>query len=220
MLFALFAFACRSRPPETINPLVPDGEPESYSATLVRTVEDGDRSEVIITRVVRSGEMLREEWVEQDGQRRALILRPDLGKRFLLSLDKRTFSEAPITDDQRAGPDIGARSRDSADPEEVDRVIGPLQPAASTESRQLPDQAIDDHPCQVTETRSVFEGGRTEVIRVFRARDLSGLVIRVEDESEAAGRRLRIITERRDISTQVARDEFVVPSDFVKVQGP
>ena len=212
-LIALLAFACRSRPPETINSLVPDGEPESYSATVVRTVEEGDLREVIITRVVRSGEMLREEWVEQEGERRALILRPDLGKRFVLSIDKRTYSEASISDDQRAGIES------PADPEEVERAIGPSLPAATSEARQLPDQTVEGHPCQVTEARAVFEDGRTEVFRVFRARDLQGLVIRVEEESEAAGRRVRVITERRDIRTQVAQDEFLVPVDFVRVEG-
>jgi hypothetical protein len=218
-LIALLAFACRSHPPEAINPLVPDGEPESYSATVVRTVEEGDLTEVIITRVVRSGDMLREEWVEQGGERRAFILRPDLGKRFVLSLDKRTYSEASITGDQGAGPGGSAGIESLADPEEVERAIGPSLAAAISEARQLPDQTVEGRPCQVTEARAVFEDGRTEVFRVFRARDLRGLVIRIEEESEAAGRRVRVITERRDIRTQVAQDEFLVPVDFVRVEG-
>ncbi|HEX8183253.1 MAG TPA: hypothetical protein VF747_00835, partial [Blastocatellia bacterium] len=72
------------------------GEPESYSATVVRAIDDGAERELSVTRIARSGEMRREEWNERAG-RRALIWRPDQGKAFLLDLDKRIYVELPLS---------------------------------------------------------------------------------------------------------------------------
>ncbi|HSE99067.1 MAG TPA: hypothetical protein VLD57_12435, partial [Blastocatellia bacterium] len=61
-LLALIATACHARSEESsIAAPLPDGEPESYSATVVRTFEVGDGKQVVVTRVARSGQMLREE---------------------------------------------------------------------------------------------------------------------------------------------------------------
>ena len=38
----------------------------------------------------------------------------------------------------------------------------------------------------MTEQRAVFEDGRGEVTRLFRARELAGLALRVEVESEGS----------------------------------
>ena len=65
------------------------GEPEQYSATVVRIVEDGTTSETIVSREAHAGEQRRDEWTE-NGQNRALIWRPDIGKAFLLYIDRRT----------------------------------------------------------------------------------------------------------------------------------
>ena len=73
----------------------PSGEPEHYSATVVRTVSNGNSQETTITREVRSGEMLRQEWTEEN-ESRVLIWRPDLGKSFLLDLESRTYVETEI----------------------------------------------------------------------------------------------------------------------------
>src|SRR3981081_3998916 len=79
--------ACRtSRPPgDAEADAEAAGEPEQYSATVVRTFDDGTTRETTITRESRCGDMHREEWTERD-QNRALIWRPDLGKGFLLDL--------------------------------------------------------------------------------------------------------------------------------------
>lgn len=209
-LCAILQAGCRAPVQETgIAPLL-ESEPERYSATVILTVEDGDRREVTVTRVARSGEMFREEW-SQGGERRALILRPDLGKSFVLYLDRRTYSESLLID----GQNTEAQKNGGAYAEEIERALGPVPAAGKIESLSLPDHAIDGHPCQVTQARTLFEDGRAEVTRVFRARDLAGLAIRVETETEAQGRRVRIITERRDIKTTVADDEFLIPPDFV-----
>src|SRR5215470_1249598 len=85
-----FASACRDRiaPASSDIEIGPAGEPAEYSATIVCSVDDGERRELSVTRVARSGDMLREEWTE-GGEARALIWRPDIGKSFLLAPSRR-----------------------------------------------------------------------------------------------------------------------------------
>ena len=193
------------------------GEPEQYSATVIRTVEDGTGREVSVTRVARSGEWFRQEWTEQ-GHERALILRPDLGKSFLIFPADRTYVESEsITGVAQTGeggleqPERGASS--PIDPVEIDRAVGDAPTPAQVETRALPDQTVDGYGCAVTERRTVFDDGRAEVTRSFRARELAGLALRVEIESQD----IKIINERRDIETRVPPDRFAVPADFKKV---
>src|SRR5258705_1157364 len=89
---------CRNRVPpgDSDSNVEPAGEPEQYSATVVRIIEDGTSRETTVSRETRSGEKRREEWTEE-GQNRALIWRPDLGKNFLLDLDGRAYVEFEIT---------------------------------------------------------------------------------------------------------------------------
>ena len=100
VLALLSANGCRTRAPVANDEveLVRQSEPEEYSATIVRTVND---SEVSVTRIARSGEMRREEWSEQ-GSARALISRPDIGKAFLLDLDKQIYVELDSSSNTRA----------------------------------------------------------------------------------------------------------------------
>jgi hypothetical protein len=227
-LATLEAPACRKSvepPPEGE---VFRGEPEEYAATVVRTVEDGSSRQVIVTRIARSGAMFREEWTEQ-GQRRALILRPDLGKSFLIFPDDRTYieSEAEAVPEAQAetrpagavqtGDDAVEQPRRESPPpvgpEEIDRAVGASPAPARVESRALPDQTVEGYSCAVTERQAVFEDGSAEVTRSFCARELAGLAIRVEVEK----RGVKIITERRDIETRVPPDWFAIPADFKKI---
>src|SRR6266498_1730183 len=88
------AIGCRDRvvPTDGEGNAPPTGQPDQYSATVIRTVEDGTRRETSISREARSGEKLREDWSES-GLNLALIWRPDLGKSFLLNLDERVYVE-------------------------------------------------------------------------------------------------------------------------------
>src|SRR5262249_17685750 len=88
------AAACRHRatPEGVTEAILPAGEPETYSATIVQIVDDGTPHEESVGRVARAGEMLRQEWSEQ-GEPRAAIWRPDLGKLFLLSLNRKEYIE-------------------------------------------------------------------------------------------------------------------------------
>jgi hypothetical protein len=207
----------------------PAGEPEQYSATVVRIVEDGPRRETSISREVRAGEQRREEWT-QNGQNRALIWRPDIGKAFLLDLDGRAYVEVAITaaplPESRAGASNSHDVSSAQNPvdldvkdstaQSIDQYFSDTQPPTRVETRVLSQVVIDGHPCAVYEQRAIFPDGHTETTRRFRARDLSGLALRVESEAEQGSP--KVITERRDVRIEVAPDTFIVPADFKKVE--
>lgn len=191
------------------------GEPEVYSATVVRTIGDGDRREVIITRTARLYEMYREEWTEE-GERRAIISRPDLGKSFLLSLDRKLYVESATSDQQQSYENEITTAQT---PGEIDRAFEAPASPVETETHALPDQTIDGYRCQVVERRERFADGSEEVTRSFNARDLAGFALRVEQESNSTIGRTKIITERRDVQTSLSPDQFDIPSGFVKVDS-
>jgi hypothetical protein len=224
------AAACRHRatPDSPIEDILPSGEPETYSATVVHILDDGTPHEASVSRVVRSGEMLRQEWDEQ-GEPRAVIWRPDLGKLFLLSLNRKEFVEmalgpqavnaSPAAAHAPAGSQQNEAnaSRDSVSsttPDAIDRAMSDAQEPASVETHILPDTTIDNHPCQVVEQRARFADGHTETTRTARARDLGGLELRIEIVPDAQSGSVKVITERRAIRTEVSPDEFNVPADF------
>jgi hypothetical protein len=224
------AAACRHRatPDNPTEAILPSGEPETYSATVVHILDDGTPHEASVSRVVRSGDLLRQEWSEQ-GESRAMIWRPDLGKCFLLSLTRKEFvemtlgpqtardSSAAALDPAGSQPNEANASRDSASsptPEAIDRAISNAQEPASVETHVLPDVTIDNHPCQVVEQRARFADGHTETTRMARARDLGGLELRIEIVPDAQSGSVKVITERRAIRTEVSPDEFNVPADF------
>ena len=219
VLALLSANGCRTRAPVASNEVEPvqQSEPEQYSATIVRTVGD---SEVSVTRVARSGEMRREEWSEQ-GSARALISRPDIGKAFLLDLDKQIYVELDSSSNASRQPEINssneATARDDQSgirPDVIERAFDDVPSPSSVEARALEDQTVGNQSCKVFEQRAVFDDGHVEITRVFCARDLHDLAIRIEMESEGG---VKVITERRDVKTEVAHDQFVVPSGFKKV---
>ncbi|HVG21005.1 MAG TPA: hypothetical protein VNI02_18290 [Blastocatellia bacterium] len=236
-LLSLCPVACRSKsPPADVDPGVA-GEPENYSATVVRSIDDGTEREASVTRVARSGELRREEWTEQAG-RRALIWRPDRAKAFLLDLDKRMYVELPLsfavgrgleTDAPRAEAGQAMASDDTnitrasdearraVDPEAVERAVGDAPSPERVETRWLADQTIENHVCRVSEQRAIFSGGHAEITRTFRAVDLGGLAIRIETVAEPRDGGAKVIISRRDIRTDVSPDEFVVPAEFRKV---
>ena len=228
---AVLTDGCRNRVPpgDGDSDVEPAGEPEQYSATVVRIVEDGTSRETNVSREARSGEKRREEWTEE-GQNRALIWRPDLGKSFLLDLDGRAYVELEITSGHLPESSTGARNphdvsrrRNAAGPDvgdstvqAIDHDFGNNQPPTRVEIRVLAPAVIDGHSCAVYEQRAIFRNQHVETTRSFRARDLSGLVLRVESDAEQGS--ARVITERRDVRIEVAPDTFKVPSDFKKVE--
>jgi hypothetical protein len=221
------ATACRNRQPagDGSGYAEPSGEPEQYSATIVRTVDDGTGRAGTITREARSGEKRREEWMEE-GHNRALIWRPDLGKCYLLDLDERLYVELETAphhanesqaEAKTLNQDIEPTRSGSADSlvQAIDRAIDDAPSPARVETRSLPGEVIDGHSCRVYENRASFPDGHFEIIRAFRASDFAWLALRIESESEPAA--TKVTTERRDVRLDVAPDAFLVPADFKKV---
>jgi hypothetical protein len=210
---ALASAACRSSSPPAEN--ITAGEPERYVATVVRTFESGDHIETITEETSRLGELRRHEWSEQ-GETRVLILRPDLGKPFLLAVERQVYTETDlsrdITDQAIA---LNAKGGDGIDPVAIERMFEASDHPARVEVKLLPDQVIEGHSCQVAERRLIFDG-RAEIIRTYLARDLSGLALKIEMESEPSTG-LRFVTERRNIRVDVPQDLFEMPPGFKKV---
>ncbi len=218
MISVLLGNACRDRARPGEGESAPKGEPDQYSATIVRTIENDASHETTITQEVRSGEQRREEWTEQ-GQNRALIWRPDLGKSYLLDLDRQAYVETSLAD-ENIHDDSPLQDRESADStnglvQAVDRALDDAPSPDRVETRMLPISEIGGHSCKVYEQRATFPDGHTEITRTFRARDLGGLALRTESEAQPAS--VRIITERKDVSLEVAPDVFTVPANFKKV---
>lgn len=195
-------------------------EPDQYSATTVRTVVEGSSQQTVVTREARSGELRREEWTEQ-GHNRALILRSDLGKAYLLDLDRQAYVETVLVAGNE-GPSKDSQSQDRASEDstsrlvqEVDRTVDDAPSPDHVETRSLASTEIDGHVCQVYERRASFPDGHIEITKTFRAPGLRGLVVRAESYSEPA--LVRIITERKNISLDVPADVFTVPANFRKV---
>jgi hypothetical protein len=214
---------CRhSRPGESEGGDKLRGEPDRYSATIVRTIDDGSERTPSITREARSGEQRREEWTEQ-GHNRALIWRPDLGKCYLLDLDLLVFIEIPLADTKASLPDH-SRLQDRAASDsasalvEIDRAVSDAPSPDRIDTRMLARADIGGHSCTVYEERATFPDGHTEITRTFRASDLGGLALRIESESsDSRASSVRVITERKDVSLEVAPDTFTVPLNFKKV---
>lgn len=228
VLLPLLSIACRDRaqPADGDSNIPTAGEPDQYSATVVRTVENGTARETSTSREARLGEKRREEWTEGD-QNRALIWRPDLGKIFLLDLSERVYVEFELAGGSPSEPQAGAgdsnavsrpRPSDTGDGtiQAIDHYFVERQPPTRVETRVLPSASIDGHTCAVYEQREFFSDAHSETTRRFYARDLSGLLLRVESQDEQGSASL--ITERRDIRTDVAPDTFAVPVDFKKVE--
>jgi hypothetical protein len=218
VMIPLIGNACRNRalnePHETRTTV--GTEPNEYSATIVRTIFDGAGEQTIVAREARSGEMRREEWTE-GGQNRALIFRPDLGKTYLLDLDRQTYIENLLDADNLNNT---SQKREDADSpsnlmQAVDRAIDDAPSPDRVETRDLSPAEIDGHVCIVQERRATFTDGHSETTKTYRAPDLAGLTLKSESYSEPAA--VRVITERRDVSLSVASQLFNVPANFKRV---
>lgn len=230
----IFAVSCRQnvKPPTAEPTRTIPGEPETYTATIVRSITDDERNETSETHVSRSGDMRREEWTDRN-ERLALITRFDSGKSFLLNLNKQIYTE---TDIALKAPEKSKTGNTANTPNAVDtekaEAENNQQSAAmdfvedsfteepvSIENRALADEYIDNQLCKVTERRSSFADGRTEVIRMFCAESLSGLAMKTERETSSSTHHIKVVTEWRDIKFIASADDFAVPANFKKVQS-
>ena len=225
----ILLFGCSKRAEPGDGSAKTGGEPEQYSATVVRTIEDGTSRETVVSREARAGEQRRDEWTE-NGRQRALIWRPDIGKAFMLDLDARSFVEVDIgparRTEPRSGPagqhDVSSKNIEQQQVEDnaiqaIDQYFSEKQLPTRVETQQLSPAMIEGYQCVVEQQKAFFPDGHAETTKRFQARDLSGLLLRVESEADQG--RTRVITERRDIRIGVAPDTFTVPSDFKKVES-
>jgi len=222
----LFAVTCHKREPSAAagKPGIGEG-PDQYSARIVRTVEADGHKESFESRIAVSGQMIRQEWTENQ-EHRALIIRPDLGNAYVLFLDKGEFLVRGLGDEPGANsaptmaqpPSQTAAAADSepslVDPVAIESDMSPASAPATLTNVALPDESVDHHPCKVAERRAVLSDGTTEVTRTYRATDLSGMIVRTESESVGKSGRLRVITERLDIQTEVPQTVFEIPAGF------
>jgi hypothetical protein len=220
----------------------PSGGPEAYSAMVVRTTNSGGLQQTEQSRVAISGGLSREEWTEQ-GERLALILRPDLGKSYLLWLDKGTYTESSLGSNTADGPvdktaskrtlqpgapakrtnvgnDAPEPEASSATPDQgvadwaFEDAVQPLR----TEQRELPAETIDNHNCRVTEQLAYFADGHSERTVTYRATDFEGLALRIESESGSGADHSTVLTERHNIRLEVSPDEFSVPAALKRIE--
>ena len=229
MLVVVCFSSCR-HPRDTMDTaLMPAGEPEIYSATVTRIAVNGSWREAAFSQVERRGEWRREQWSGdggpglEGGAARAEILRPDLGKGYLLDLNNRLYVEfnyggpAPASPGaMNGGPPTGdSQPADAMSPVEVDRAFSDVPSPIQVERRTLADQTNQGHPCQVTEERVTFASGSVQLTRTLRARDLAGLPLLIEIESSTGA---KFTIERRGVRLEASPDDFLVPPDFKRVE--
>ncbi len=218
----LFFDACRNRPASVEHEAELAGEPDEYSATVTATLYDAEKEPVELSRssIFRSGDLYREEW-SQEGERRALIWRPDTGKSYLLSLDRGIYIESAVGHGAASAESngrVGREAGEAASALEAGEIESAFEAAPSSEeTRRLPDEEIDGHPCTVFERRAVFESGQVEVTTTFRAKDLRGLALKIVSETDSASRRVKVIIHRDNVRATVNPDLFTVPLGFKKV---
>jgi outer membrane lipoprotein-sorting protein len=220
-----FATSCRkiARPEDHSRPL--SSEPESYSATVVRLTEDGEGRQEVVSRVIVADDMRREEWTE-NGEARALIIRFDSSKSYLLDLGRRLYVETDLNqssvsvNDRDGGNSslVAESGNDPATGGAGDFASDFQEEPVSSETKTLPDETLAGQRCRVTEVLATFADGRIEVTKAFRAREIGGLIIKTEAETITANHHVKVTTERRDITLDVSTEAFTIPADFKKVQ--
>src|SRR5215467_8595494 len=192
----------------------PGHGPEQYTARIVRTAERDGAQETLEYRIAVSGQMIREDWVE-NGEQRALIVRPDVGEAYLLFPDRGEYfvetpevEALPANGSSASATPAGSGTRVSkqagsgmlVDPIAIESDLSPAKTTANNiTDLTLPDAKVDGHPCRVSERRAINSDGTTEIVRDYRATDLEGLSIKTESESEGKNGRVRVVTERQDI---------------------
>jgi hypothetical protein len=228
-LSILLLVGCRDDGKKNPVEMEPAGEPEKYSATVVRIIDDGAKREITTTHQVRSGEQRREEWTEGN-HTKVLILRPADGKGFLLDLDARTYVELDfdesairIVQSGRALSNASAATSENIEtpdtaPLGIDHYFEDTQLPTSRETVSLPSVMIDGHRCSAFEARVTYPDGHIEKTRKYQAPDLSGLLLRVESESDRSN--IKMVTERRNVRLEVSIDAFTIPADFKKDERP
>lgn len=229
----VLAVSCRNsaKPPSLEATLQPTGEPEIYTAIIVRSIEDNQHRDITERLVARAGDSRREEWTEK-GERWVVITRFDAGKSFFLNLNQQTYIETDLagkatepTESKSAKPIQNATAAQaqgadmSSHPWALDFVEDRfVEEPTSLETRALADEYLANQLCQVVEKRAGFADGRLEVTRIYRAENLSGLAMKTVSETISPHHHVKVVTEWREIKLEASPEAFVIPAHFKKVQ--
>jgi hypothetical protein len=213
---ALLAFvaACSPKPAPAPPPdpaTVAGREPESYSATVVRTFERGDERTVAETRFARDGGRVREEWIEARGRLAALV-RPDLDRTFLVDLDRNVYVETAMAPPE---PDASA-----VEGEAFDELFHGSVPEATVERVRGGVEDVNGYACVVVRSRIEAPSGGTSEATVWEAGDLGGLALRSEVRGPQGD---RVVTELRDLRVPADPALFELPPGSRRVhalEGP
>jgi hypothetical protein len=169
------------------------GEPDSWSATVVRTFVVNGLSTTSTTEFARSGDRTRLEWIE--GERRmALVTRPDLSVSWLVDVSDNSYVEIPL------GPDGAPAPSNDSDPlsvQQIEAAIAAGSPADGFVARRerIGEETVEGYACTVYRSRiEAIDGTATEAT-VWEAPDFAGLAIRSEIRS-ASGNTVRTDLQR------------------------
>lgn len=177
------------------------GEPPSYSAVVVRSFERGSERTETESTYAKKGDWVREEWREGD-RRLAAIVRPDLGRTFLVDADRGVFVEAAVA---LAAPDSGAELSGDA----IEQLVAGGSTGATVSRERGGSEVVAGHPCTIFHARMEAADGTASESTVWEADDLGGLALKSEVRGPDGA---RATTELRDVKVP-ADDALFAPPD-------
>lgn len=182
------------------------GEPESWSATIVRTFEVNGVTTASTTRFARSGVRTRLEWTEGNGSR-MLIVRPDLSVSWLVDLSTGTYIETTLGP---TGAPVSAGDVAPLSGPQVEAAVTAGSPADGFAVRRerSGDETVDGHACLVYRSRLEAIDGSASEATVWEAVDFAGLAIRSEIRSASGG---LVRTELQRLQRDPDPAEFELP---------
>lgn len=169
------------------------GEPDSWSANIVRTFVVNGQSTTSTTEFARSGDRTRIEWTE-GGRRMALIIRPDLSVSWLVDVSDNSYVESPLGADGAPAP---SNDPDPLSAQQVEAAIAAGSPSDGFVARRerVGEEKIEGHACNVYRSRVEAIDGTVTEATVWEATDFAGLAIRSEIRS-ASGNTVRTDLQR------------------------
>ena len=159
------------------------GEPDAWSATVVRTFDVDGVAQQSVAQFARLGDRTRTGWTEGDREF-ALVIRPDLGVSWTIDLSENSYTETPI------GPDGAPVATGDSDPLTAQQVEAAVAAGLAADGfvarrERIGEEAIDGHKCVVYRSRLEALGGAASEATVWEASDFAGLAIRSEIRSES-----------------------------------
>jgi hypothetical protein len=171
------------------------GEPDSYSAVVVRTFEQSGGQTETRARVARRGDWSRQDW-DEGGRHLEALVRPDLGHTFLVDVDRNVCVETAL------GPPAPDAESGDLTGEGIEVLMAGGGTGAAVTCERAGTETIDGHPCAVYRSHIEAPGGGSTESTVWEATDLGGLALRSELRGSDGS---RVVTELRDV--QVPADE-------------